>query len=197
MSGEYQQKLPSFLDQITDATVGISSVHHHLHEGHAYFADFADDSLADDETIILAWKTMAGTRRAHMVVEHSTLVAGDLEVWEGPSWTAETGTEAPIINRKREASMASSGFLANQAQAGFVAADVVVANPTGLNTGSATSLHHFFSWGTVARPSLGGSRDIREIIQKPDETYAVVFTAEGGSNAAQVLLNWYEHTDRG
>ena len=195
MSGEYQPKLPSFLDELTDAAIGIDYPHHEIHEGSAFVCDFADMVMADTDTIIFAFKSMAAPVRAHLAMEFTTLVGGNLELWQGATWTAETGAEAPIINRNLGSSN-SSGLLANQAQAGFVAADVLVVNPTGLNTGGAESVHHIYAWGSQSKGSTGGNRDTEELILKPDTAYALVFTGAGANNAGQVIMNWYESTDR-
>ena len=186
----------SLVDSVSGALITITQAHHETHEGDAFVADFLDESMADDDTIVLVFKTMTGsTMRAHMITQFSTLVGGDLKLWEGATWTAESGTSINIRNRKRGASMDSSGLLADQAQAGFVAADVIHANPTGLNTGSAVLLQDIVAWGKKDKLLAGGSRDNDEWLLKPDTQYAVVFTAEGGSNKAHVILNWYEHTD--
>ena len=185
------------IDDMSGAQIGVSFAHHECHDGDCFVADFADATMADTETIVLALKTMPDPKQMHLVMEFTTLVGGNLELCEGVTWTAETGTEVEIINRRRRASMDSSGLLANVAQAGFVAADVLVANPTGLNTGSATCMHHIFAWGTQARGSTGGNRDIEEFINMADTAYSLMFTATGNSNAGQVIMNWYEHSDPG
>jgi len=184
------------IDTMTGAAVAINYTHHEVHGGSSFVTDFVDSSMANDETIILAFKTPAGDKRLHLFVEYTSLVGGELQLWEGPTWTAQTGGEEPIVNRNRKGTPASSVVLANQAQAGFVAADVVNRNPTGLSTVAAVSLHHFYSWGIKNRVGAGAARDLEEMILKADTTYAAVFTAEGGSNTGQVILNWYEHTDR-
>lgn len=183
------------LDSVTNAGVGVDFTHYKVHSGDSYIADIVDETLADGDTIILAFRTAAGTKRVHLFMRFSTLVGGHIRLWEGATWTAQSGTEIAIINRKREAVMTSSGMLADQAQAGFVANNVLHANPTGLNTGSATSIHHLYAWGIKNQSSAESSQDIEEIVLNPSTQYAVVFTAIGAANKAHVILNWYEHTD--
>jgi hypothetical protein len=183
------------VDSISNVAVGVSFSHYEIHAGNSYIADFVDSSMNNDDTIILAFQTAIGTKRVHMTMQFSTLVGGDLRLWEGPTWAAQTGTEIAIINRKREGSMVSSSILADQAQATFVANNVIHANPTGLNTGAATSMHHLYSWGIRNQSSANQVRDVDEIILNAGTRYAAVFTAEGGSNKAHVTLNWYEHTE--
>jgi hypothetical protein len=180
---------------MTGALVVISYQHADVHQGSSYKSDVIDGSLSDSETIILAFKTAAGTKRAHLIAEFSTLVGGNLEIWEGVTWTAETGSLNPILNRWRQSSMNSSMMLENSGQPTFTATDNLILNPTGLSTGTAISVHHLYAWGKKEKFAGGSVRDIEELILKPDTQYAVVFTASGGSNAAQIILNWYEHTD--
>ncbi len=183
-------------DAVSLAGVGITFAHHEVHEGDAFISDFVDASLADTETIIMAFKTMSDPVNAHLITGMTTKAGGNVELWEAATWTAETGTETEIINRKRKGTPGSSGLLADVSQASFVAADVIVTNPTGLNIGSATSVHHIYSWGIQGQGTPGGGRDLREFILKADTTYAAVFTAIGGTNAGQIILNWYEHLDK-
>lgn len=183
------------IDPISAALSTITVAHNRLHGGAAFVSQFADETLADNATIIIAFKTPTGTNRVHMTAEITTLVGGDLEVWEDPTWTAQTGALLPILNRKRLAAMTSSAILENQAQAGFAASDNLISNPTGLNTGSATSVFRLYTWGKVATIGASKTRDSSELILKPDTQYAYVFTADGGSNKAQIFLDWYEATD--
>jgi hypothetical protein len=188
--------ISSPIDDVSAAMTTISYPHHEVHEGSSFNSDAVDETMADDETIILAFKTMPGTKRAHMFFGFHTLVGGDLAVWEGATWTTSTGTLNPIINRKREASMNSSGLLEDKtATPTFTATNNILLNPTGLNTGSATKIHNPFAWGERKQLLAGGTREIEEYILKPDTQYAVVFTADGGSNKGQITLGWYEHTD--
>ena len=123
----------------------------------------------------------------------TTLVGGELEILEAPTWDNQSGTKAPIINRKRETSMTSSGLLEDQAQAGFVASNNIILNPTTVAGG--TSIQVIYAWGERGRFLAGNARDEWELILKSDTQYAAVFTAIGGGNKAQILLDWYEHSD--
>lgn len=184
-------------DETTSAGLWLDYPHHEIHAGSAFVATLTDISMANAETIILAWKTGADPKHAHMVFAFSSKVAGNLQLWEGPTWTAETGADCPIISRRRQTSMASSMLLADAAQAGFVAGDVMHGNPTGLNTGSATSLFQVFAQAPQSTKSASESRDTNEFMLKADTQYAVVYTATGAANGGSITLNWYEHTDRG
>jgi hypothetical protein len=182
------------VDEMTDAAVGVSYAHHELHAGSSFVASVVNQLMADTETLSLAFKTPAGTKHAHLFAHFSTLVGGKLEIVEAPTWTAQTGTEVPIVNRKRVGTPNSSVLLANQAQAGFVAADVVVKDMAGVAGG--TILPANYAFGQRSRIGAGETRANSEYILKPDTQYLILFTAIGANNMAQLVLDWYEHTDR-
>ena len=184
------------VDSNTNSLVTISFPHHKIHDEESFHTEFVDETLADNATIILAFKTMSGTKRAHMWFDFTTLVGGDLQVWEEATWDTNTGVVNPILNLKRLASMTSSGLLEDlSATPVFTATDNVLSNVTNLGTGSATSIHHFYAWGIKGKAPAGGARDVEEHVLKPETQYAVVFTADGASNRGQIQLDWYEQTD--
>lgn len=195
MADEFLRRRPNRMDKLSGAGIGITFTEHNVHEGSAFIADFDDDTMADNDTIILAFKTMAAPIKAHMIIGFTTKVGGVIEMFEGATWTAQTGTEVAIINRKRTGTPPSSGLLANQAQAGFVAADVVNANPTGLNVGGATRIQRIIAWKPQGVGEVGGERDVAELLLREQTQYAIRFTADGATNAAEVFMDWYEHED--
>ncbi len=184
------------LDSLSNAMIGITLPHSRAHEGISFFTDYIDEALGDNATIIVVFKTMELPMRTHMTGEFTTLVGGDIKVWEAPTWTTNTGDLLPVINRKREIAMKSSGLLEDKtATPLFTATDNVLVNVTGLNTASALAIHHFHAFSAQGRTARGGARDSEEIILKPDTQYAIVFTADGANNKAQIILNWYESID--
>ncbi len=184
------------MDALTHTLQVISYPHHEIHGGSSFLSDIVDESMGDDDTLILAFKTPPGSKRIHLLIEASTLVGGDVVLWENPSWASESGSLNPIINRNRQATMDSSILLEDQAQAAFTASDNLVGNPTDWSTVEATELHHVYAWGLNNRAVAGAARDVNEWILKPGTKYGIIFTADGGSNKAQVILNWYEHTTK-
>ncbi len=179
-------------DTVFQIPITIGVEHHEIHEGDAFHSGGVDTSMANTDTLILAFKTPPGTKRVHILHSFVTLTGGHLEIIEGLTWTNQTGTKQAILNRKREASMDSSGMLEDQAQAGFVASDNMILNPTGLSGG--TVIHTHYAYGEK-NFFAGQGRGTEEFILKPDTQYAFRFTADAASNAAQIMLNFYEHTD--
>lgn len=183
-------------DDMSKALVAITLPHARAHEGLSFFTDFVDEDMGDDATLIIAFRTMSAPLRVHMTGEFSTLIGGDIAVWEDPTWNTNTGTANPIVNRRREVTPKSSGLLEDKTVTPlFTATDNVLVNVVGLNTTGATRLHHFYAFGAQGRTARGGARDSEEIILKPDTQYALVFTADGANNKAQIILNWYESID--
>lgn len=194
--GEHYLDELLLIDAIGEGLATITYPHFKVHEGTSFFTDYVDEGLGDDATIIIAFKIPVGKKKAHMIVEYNTLVGGDLAIWEDPTWTTNTGTARPIRNRNRSSVDTSMLLEDKSATPAFTATNNVLVNVTGLNTGSAILLHHFYSWGKKEKIQAGSARDAEELILKPDTQYAVVFTADGASNKAQVILNWYEQIDK-
>ena len=180
-------------DALTNALVSITYPHYEVHEGCSFTTNFTDETLADGETIILAFKTAMGTKRVHLFVFFTTLVGGSLEIWEDVTWTTTTGVVNPIINRRRDENPKASGMREDlTATPAFTATGNILSNPT-LSVVGAASLDKQYAWGEKGKIGAGYLRDENEFILKADTLYAVVFTAIGADNKAQVSLNWYEH----
>lgn len=153
------------LDAMTNVLPAISYPHYAVHEGRSFISDYVDETMNDNDTLALVFKTPTGTKRVHLIAEFTTLVGGDLRIWEGVTWNTNTGTFIPILNRKREAVMDSSILLEDKtATPAWSATDQILLNPTNLATGGATSIHHFYAWGKKEKIQAGGARDIFEFI---------------------------------
>ena len=173
----------------------VDHAHHEVHEGHAFTCRFTDTVMGDTDTIILAFKTMSVPIYIHMQTKFSTLVGGNLQIWEGATWTTNTGTVAPIICRNRGYGCARSKILEDKtATPAFTVTGNILSNVTGLNTGSATSLYNEYAFGIKGKIEAG-ERGVSEFVLKSDTKYAFVFTAIGASNKAAVTLDWYEHPE--
>lgn len=125
-----------------------------------------------------------------MVMEVNFRAAGKIELYEGPTWTQGTGTAFPIFNRNRNS--ATTSVLLEDTTGAFVATNNLIRKPAGFAGG--TVIHDFYLFGDK---KIGGeARDVQEIILKSNTTYAVLVTAIDGTNSAQVILNWYENTNK-
>ena len=200
MSGRWgdaiTENAPVKVDALTESLVTISNAHQEVHEGVSFYTTVFDTSMAAADTITIAFRTPTGTKRAHAVVQASTLVGGLLEVWEDATWTAGTGDTISLLNRKREDTMTSSGLTEDLTDTTtWTASDFAIVNPAGVSTASATKLHRTYSWGVNELDNGIGSWEIGELIYKPATKYVIIFTAVGGTNKGQIFMNWYEQTD--
>jgi len=184
------------IDEDTGTLVTIDYNHIAVHNGEAFLSFTANESLSDAEIITLAFKTMPAGERAHMFIQYSTLVGGSVTVWEGATWTTGTGELNPIINRNREAGLAFSGILEDKtATPAFTATNNILEKVAGLNTAGATKIYTVYAWGKKEKLLPGNVFDTAGFTLKPATQYAVVFTAIGNGNKAQILLEWLEQSD--
>ena len=101
--------------------------------------------MGNGDTISLVFRTPAGDKKAHLVLQFGTLLGGDLELWEDVTWTTNTGVLNDIRNRDRsnpEMSVLLEDLTATPA---FTATDNLLSNVGGLNLGAATVIHHIHS----------------------------------------------------
>lgn len=178
------------LDGLTDHLITITHPHGEVHEGHSYNCTVVDTAMGNNDTLSLCFKTMAAPKRAHLVVSFATMGKGHLDIVEGPTWDASSGTLAPIYNRNRS-SAGTSTLEEKQSTGAFVVNDNLNANPTNLAGGAAVDTHYTFA----ANRTEGGSRGLEEWVLAAATLYAVRYTADAVSNAGYLQLTWYEHTD--
>lgn len=178
----------------SDRIVRINTAHDEIHEGDSYTVDLVDISMGDGDTILFAFKTADTEKLINMVVEWSTKVGGHLEIIEAPTWTNQTGTSVAIINRKRGSSN-TSGLLHDLTDTIFVAESKISANVTTILTTNATTIETKYLFGSQANVGVNANRGIAEFLLEGDTQYVIKYTADGGSNAGFLKLDWYEHTE--
>ena len=178
------------VDPITDALCMIQYGHHEVHEGDLFGCSAVDTAMGAADTLSLCFKTMAATKRAHLVVEFATLGKAHLDVVEAPTWDASTGTLAPIYNRNRSSGN-TSVLEEKQSTGSFIVNNNLNANPTTLAAGTIIDTHYVFA----AIKSAASGRDTEERILAAETLYAIRLTTDAASNAGFIRLSWYEHTD--
>lgn len=173
-------------DSLTDAITTIDYVHHEHHGGTAYAVQVNGTGTA----LNLAFKTPAGTKRAHIVYEFSSESKAHVEVLEGATWTTNTGTVVAPKNQHRGSVNTSMLLEDKTATPGFTAGGVLQ-TVTSVAGGTTVSLIYTFAGKQVG--ASGGKR--HELILATDETYVFEITSDDGSKGLQLRLYWYEHTD--
>ncbi len=69
----------------------------------------------------------------------------------------------------------------------------MILNPTGFAIG--TAIDEVYTFGEKEKVQAGG-RGTKEWMLEQNTQYAVRLTSDVSSNAGQIILDWYEHTDK-
>lgn len=186
-----EAQYPVDVDQTSSALMVIAFAHHELHEGDSYEVTAADESMSNNDTLIIAFRTGA-TKNTHMLISFQATIAGHIDLIEGPTWDTNTGTATTVHNRRRDSSNTSL-IEEDKSDTPAWTAGAVLVNPTGLADG--TVIDTRYALAAQAAREGGGERGTVEWVLTTSTQYAVRFTADGNSNGGFVSLNWYEHTD--
>ncbi len=184
------------MDAMTNTLQMIDYAHHEVHGGSSFGAcTFTGVELTNQldagQTRILCFKTPAGTKRAHMIIQFAANGAGHIDVVESPTWNDSSGTLVTIFNRKRD----ETGSLMEQDQAtgAFQATNQVILNPNNFAGGTVVDTSWIFG---EKEKSTGDARGVQEVILKPATQYGIRYYADADSNSMFMKLDWYEHTDK-
>ena len=174
-------------DGITNALRTIDYGHHEIHSGRTYRVQ---GYTASATNLIVAFKVGDQARQPHMVFEWVAEAKGSLSVYEGRTWTTNTGTRRSVKQSNRNSANTSILEGDGNGAGGFVANEVVI-DPTGQAAGTLISMKAWF-----AAKNAGGDSGSRraEIVLKPNTTYSFEMAPTGVASGMQVRLEWYEHT---
>jgi hypothetical protein len=175
------------VDALTDSITVIDYDHHEIHGGSTYRAEVQTTS---GTAVNIAFKTPAGTKRAHMTMSYTSESKSHLSVDEGHAWTTNTGTVYAPVNMRRDSSNTSMLLEDKSATPDFTAGGVLT-NVTANSAG--TVIKTLYSFTDKYPGDSGPSRD--EMILDVDQTYLITLTSDDGSKGLQIVLEWYEHTD--
>lgn len=181
----------SIIDNVSNSLTAIDFWSHKIHEGEFFNVDAVDLSMSQGDTIILAFKTPAGNKHAHLVTDFITNGDAHMQIIQSPTWDQLTGTLSPIRNRLTSDSDVSS-MEENQVQAPFTKDGNLILNPTNLAGGTILDTTYTF---TEIPKGQGGNFSEREWILTANTQYAVVLTSDTNNNKGQLKLAWYEHVD--
>lgn len=183
----------AWFDPVFKVPVFNTTEHAEAHEKDSFISGFADLAMGNSDTLIIAFKAPAGTKRVHLIYAFDTLVGCHVDCYKDSTWDAETGSLLPIYNRFQEDTPESSVLLENQAQAGFVASDNLIVNPTNYVVGTKIRPTHY-AFGSQSK-AVGAIRATEELILDVNTLHSIVLTADGAANKGQLMLFWYEHLD--
>ena len=164
---------------------------HFIELGQVFTVQVVDTVMSNADLLSIAFKTpKEDVCVVRMIPNFCTLVGGSLVVYEDATWDSGTGAATAVNNRLRHDDAPVTALLEDDtATPTFLATGKVLNTPT---TPAGTAIWTRYAWGE--RGKIGGEdyRADNKLILEPDTQYAVVFTAIGDSNKAQVWLNWAE-----
>lgn len=178
-------------DPLFKAPITIDVGHHEVHEGDSFLCGHSDVSMSNADTFVIAFKTPI-TRRVHLIYEIHALAGCHVDIYKDSTWDASSGSLLPMYNRLQANSPKSSLIEEDQSTGSFIANDNMILDPTTHVAGTKV-IPSFYLFGSNQKS--GGTRAVGEIVLEQQTLHSVVLTADGNSNAGEVLLNWYEHTD--
>ena len=186
MTIESPPRSRSFIDRASTAAVGITYAHYRIHAGSSFVC-----GILTTNTTSLGFKTPAGLKQLHMIIKWAAESKATFELWEGRTWTPGTeATTSTIFNRNRNSDNAS--IVLEDSSGTFAATGKMLVKPTPVVAG--TLLDTEQTWSDKKETSV--SRGISEFISKADETYVALLTSNDGVKGTQIVMNWYENTDK-
>lgn len=181
-------------DDLYAALRVIGSEHGEVHEGHAFSAAYVDLAMGNADTFIMAFKTPAGTKRVHLVYFFDTLTGAHLDMYKDSTWTADQGDPTvEIFNRFQTNAPSSSALLENTNQAGFVASNQIIIDPTNHVPGTEIMPPDYAF--ALKGKFQGKQHAMSELILEVDTLHSLVMTSDAASNKIQLVFSWYEHQD--
>lgn len=171
----------------------ISIEHHEIHEGSS-FERHIDSSNAAVAGLNVAFKTLTGSKLAHMLFGWSSNDEILFEIVEGATWTQGTGTALTINNVNRNNGNASTVILENKNQAEFTASNQMIKDVTGVSGGTVFDNQYTYNAGLGASVAAETRNALHEWPLKNNTTYVVRMTQTDGNCKMSITLHWYEHT---
>lgn len=178
-------------DNLFKTPVFISIEHHEAHTGEAFTTQAIDESMSDNDELIIAFKTPNTTKMTHLVIDLASKASAHIDLIESPTWSTSTGSQLPVYNVNRNS--ANTTDLLEDTGGSFLDSNNVILNPSSLSGGTIIPNGHPYAFAATGLGGQTRSRGESEIILASDTTYAIRFTADAGSNAGHIKLRWYEH----
>lgn len=170
---------PGRLDDATHAQMTIAYEHHEVHEGAAFFAGSHSLNIGAAPVHISFTTPAASGPRIHMALDAYAAGAATLLITEAPTGGLTGGTALTAFNRRRDSTRTSA----------ITNLKYGATDPLG------GTIFPTFDLGSGTGPKfVSGGRDVSEMVLKPGVQYSYQLT--GGAVAGNMLLRWYEHTDR-
>ena len=168
-------------DRSTQSMKSIDYAHHEVHGGSSYQANISNTNI-NGTPLRIKFEVPAQEKRIHMLAFGVSSGESTFTITENPTGGASGGSSLTAMNKRRDSSNTSSATLTQGVTA-----------PTG-GTVLTTELHGF------DKDKISGeTRDTAEwILGKTGSAETYVFELESGTAdvVGNLLLVWYEHTDK-
>jgi len=163
----------------------MSHLEHETVKGHSFYASTFDETLADEEGLILAFKTDP-TQPMFFDIHAWGLLMTHIQIYEGRTWTAGTGTQLDIFNRNRNSVNTSTVW--EDTTGAFLQTNHVIEKPAPNADGTLIVTHYF------AGKQIGARIDIPLFLElKLDQTYVIYLASNKANNSGELGLSWHEH----
>ena len=124
------------------------------------------------------------TKWAHMVIDVDAALAATVEMWYPTTKTHEAGNAITPMNRNHNSSNTSGLTICH--------------TPGGAQAGTANLTQYVGASATGGRVAQGGGASSRhEFILDQNNDYLIRATSRADGNALSIILDWYEHTNKG
>ncbi len=173
-------------DNLANAVKVIDYDHHEIHGGSAFSCKHYDADLDNGDTLNLSFLVPASTgKRIHLVASGSNSSAALFELLEGPTITAESGTQTAVFNRDRNSAKESiitdiDGVANKMTEDATLTADGTAIETVPLAAGKSKV--------------VDATRGISEWLLKSATAYTLRITGAADNGVATLHLDWYEHT---
>jgi hypothetical protein len=171
--------------------VHINVEHYAIHKGDSFeiHIDTADTAVTG---LDVAFKTLAGSKLAHMIFGFAASDTVLWQIYENATWDPSSGTAIPSKNNNRDDNGNSEVVLENTTTGSFDTGGITK-DPTNPSVAGATLFEQQYTYTT--KVAGGDTRQAaHEWVLKNDTQYLVRITKTSASNAKYSIdLHWYEH----
>ncbi|MCK5017569.1 MAG: hypothetical protein KAS32_10920 [Candidatus Peribacteraceae bacterium] len=170
----------------------LTREHQAVHEGVSFERHIDSANLAV-AALNVAFKTLAGSKRAHMIFGWSSNDEILYEIIEGATWDQGTGTALDIFEHSRGGG-SSTLILEDKNQPAFTASNQVIKDVTNIAGGTTFEGQYTYN-ASIGAGGIGETRfAAHEWILKANTTYIVRATKTDTNCKISIDMHWYEHT---
>lgn len=166
-------------DTTTGALVTMDTIHHEVHEGELFTAEYTAASVADAGTVRMVFAT--GAKQPHLSMSVNAGGNCQIYIYEGVTYTG--GTAVPVYNNNRLSTNTPTVSVKHTPSAG-TAGTVAIVNG------------RLLPGGTSATTRVGGAvrPNVEYALGTSTNYFMDVVNKSGGAITVTSILEWYEET---